>query len=106
MKEMFEHFEKVHGIKIFQCEECGKVFETKEEVKVHEKEEHEQMVHRKGFECILCDENFENESELEEHWEIEHEDNVFRCIHLNCEEKYICQELQREHMIEKHGIGF
>ena len=62
--------------------------------------------HRSGPVCDLCNEKFKNKSELKEHWEIDHEIRVYECVHLECEEKYIIEEMWREHMKEKHEIGF
>ena len=66
----------------------------------NEREQQKREEHRSELVCDLCDKKFKNESELEEHRE------VYECIHPGCEEKYNCQEMWREHMKEKHGIGF
>ena len=122
-----EHMKEKHGMHVCEEPECigrfSRVYESKEELEHHsrrkhskeceeklvcrnEKEQQKREEHRNGLVCDFCDEKFKNKSELEEHWERDHEIHVYECIHLKCEEKYICQKMWREHMKEKHGIGF
>merc|ERR1712121_39324 len=56
--------------------------------------------------CNLCEDKFENKSKLKEHWETDHESSLYRCVHLECGNRYTCQEKWRKHMREKHRIGF
>jgi len=107
----------------YNCDQCDNWYESRGDLEDHKKRRHtkeceEKLMcknerkqqkreeHRSRLVCYLCDEKFKNKSELEEHWEIDHEARVYECIHPECEEKYICQETWREHMKEKHGIGF
>ena len=40
------------------------------------------------------------------HWKRDHEVQIYKCIHLECRIEYISQEIRKEHMKDKHGIGF
>ena len=105
------------------CDQCSNQYENREDLEDHKERRHtkeceEKWVYkdegkqqkreenRSGIVCNLCEEKFENKSELKEHWETDHESPVYRCIHLECENRYTCQEKWREHMKEKHRIGF
>ena len=92
---MEDHKERRH------TKECEEKWVYKDEGKQQKREEN-----RSGIACNLCEEKFENKSELKEHWETDHESPVYRCIHLEYENRYTCQEKWREHMKEKHRIGF
>ena len=72
----------------------------------NEREQQKKEEHRGGLTCNLCEENFKNKNELKEHWETDHEGPVYQCVHLECEIRYLCQETWRDHMKEKHRIGF
>ena len=72
----------------------------------NEREQQKKEEHRGGLVCNLCEEKFKNKSELKEHWETDHEGPVYECIHLECENRYLCQEMWRDHMKKKHRIGF
>ena len=71
-----------------------------------EREQQNKEKRRYESECDICEEKFKDKNELVKHWEIDHEDHIYECIHLGCRIKYICQEMWREHMKDKHGIEF
>merc|ERR1712115_400324 len=62
--------------------------------------------HSYEYKCDLCKKEFKDRNELVEHWEEDHEVHIYKCIHLECRTKYICQEIWKEHMKKKHAIGF
>ena len=114
---------RVHEKNYYICEQCNNWYESREDLENHKKRRHakeceEKLVCRKEIEqqkkeahiselvCNLCEEKFKNKSELKTHWETDHESPVYECIHLECENRYTCQEMWREHMKEKHRIGF
>jgi len=71
-----------------------------------EREQQNKEKHEYEFECDLCEEKFKVENELVNHWKIDHVVHIYECIHLGCRIKYICQDMWKEHMKDKHGIGF
>merc|ERR1712240_260790 len=71
----------------------------------NEREQQKKEEHRERFVCNLCEEKFKDKNELREHWEKDHEGPVYEWVHLYCENRYLSQEMWRDHMREKHGIG-
>ncbi len=113
----------MHEKNCYIYEQCNSYHESRENLKNHRNERHlwkgkENLDCRKErekqnnenqryeFKCDLCKEKFKDKNELVEHWEKDHEVQIYECIHLECRIKYICQEIWKEHMKEKHGIGF
>ena len=96
MKEDLEdHRKRTHS------KECEEKLECRKEM-----EQQNESEHKNELECDLCEEKFKNDNELVKHWEIDHEAQIYECIHLACRIKYRCQETWKEHMKEKHKIGF
>ena len=113
----------MHERNCYICEQCNNWYESREDLEDHrseihskeweenlecrkEREKQNKENHRYESECDLCKEKFKNKNELAEHWEIDHEVQIYECIHLGCRIKYIYQEIWKEHMKDKHGIGF
>merc|ERR1712115_300059 len=94
-EELDDHRKRTHS------KECEEKLECRKEMEQQNREEH-----RSELVCDLCNKKFKNENELVKHWEIDHEVHIYPCIHLGCRIKYICQEIWKEHMKDKHGIGF
>merc|ERR1712240_482198 len=107
----------------YNCDQCEDWYESRGDLEDHRKRRHtkecdkklvcrnkreqqKKEEHRGGLTCNLCEENFKNKNDLKEHWETDHQGPVYECIHLECENRYLCQEMWREHMKEKHRIGF
>merc|ERR1711867_170198 len=120
-EDLEDHRSRRH--KEYNCDQCDNWYRTKEDLEDHRNETHSKKCeenlecwkereqqnkekHRSEHVCDLCNEEFNNGSELKEHWVRDHKIHVYEFIHLECEEKYIFEELWREHMKEKHKIGF
>ena len=61
MEELQKHLKKEHGVKNF-CLECGKGFDTEEELFEHEY----------CYMCEQCDNGYDSREELEDHIKMEH----------------------------------
>merc|ERR1712115_337314 len=120
-EELEDHRERRHTK--YNCDQCDNWYRLKEELENHKNETHskeceknlecrkerEQQEKEKQeykSECDLCKEKFIDENELVNYWTIDHVVHIYECIHLQCRIKYICQDMWKEHMKDKHGIGF
>ena len=84
--ELKEHLKKEHGIRNF-CLECGKGFDTKEELFEHEY----------CYMCEQCDNGYDSIEELEDHIKMEHIKNGTRNICLECGKEFKNKEELFEH---------
>ena len=66
MEELEKHLKKEHGVRNF-CLECGKGFDTEEELFEHEY----------CYMCEQCDNEYESIEELEDHIKMEHIENFY-----------------------------
>ena len=100
-EELLEHCEKGHGLKLFQCEECGKYFQAKEELKVHEKEEHEITSEEGSKEEEK--KSVSNEEENEENSEIESLKRELMLLSEEYEKLFRTHEDYKEEVKERVG---
>ena len=119
-KDLEYHIRKRH--KGYNCDQCDNGYRSQEDLEDHrneinsmckenldcrkEREKQNSEYHRYEFKCDLCNKKFKDKNELVEHWETNHEVQIYECVHLQCRIKYICQKTWKEHMKEKHRIGF
>ena len=77
VKDLQEHKIEQHSTDgEFKCDECEKLFNSKNQLEKHEK------IHEK-FECEYCDKIFNYEGVLERHIEAVHTDSIIFCHYYN-----------------------
>merc|ERR1711867_291898 len=112
--ELDDHIREWHAE--YNCNQCENSYRLKGNLENHIKKAHskeceitpEFRIEKQNYEsaCDPCKKQFKNRNQLVEHWEDDHETHIYICIHLECRTKYICQKSWKEHMKNKHGIGF
>lgn len=58
---------KIHSMKHFECRECSKVYTSRINLIVHQKEKHNPFLKDLSFECSLCESSFTQKSSLSKH---------------------------------------
>ena len=75
IKELSEHLKKEHEIRIYRCTECGKEFESLEELSEHVKN---------CYTCDLCNYGIGmNRRDFEDHIERKHHKECYTCGQCN-----------------------
>ncbi|KAL5007816.1 hypothetical protein ScPMuIL_016622 [Solemya velum] len=77
-----------------QCLQCGKKFETKQNLKRHAR------MHNKKFVCSICQASFQQNCRLKEHLEKHKTDKPFECP--TCNKKFRDQQWMKEHIRFHH----
>ena len=100
MKTHNEFNFKDSGKTTFGCEECGKVYLSKERLGIHRRQKHSEKWPKKLFKCELCGTSFVFEKNLISH-QTNHEEIKEHCCHL-CAKNYINVANLREHYHRNH----
>ena len=79
---------------------------SKDNIEGKKEIEKQKNEHRYEHKCDLCKKQFRERNELVEHREEDHEVYIYKCIHLECRTEFNCKKIWKEHMKNKHGIGF
>ena len=101
---------KTHENNGHNCKKCNSWYESREYLEYHKRIKHreynDEQINSYQYKCDSCKKQFKDRNEQVENWKEDHEVHIYKCIHLGCRTKYIYQEIWKEHMKKKHGIGF
>ena len=103
-KLLLEHMQSSHGeekdsVTRFKCEQCDKIFDRKDRLKVHGIKHSQE----KNYLCTLCPKRFKNMDSLRLHKKRHNGDEDFKCEH--CEKRYVASSLLKAHIRDKHEIS-
>ena len=98
----FDHHMAVHnGLKRdFQCDQCGKAYNTQSLLKIHKRTVHE-GIYIKNHQCHSCDKRFQTPSQLKNHIKFQH-DKIFDVVCDLCGKAYASDEGLKIHVQNVH----
>ena len=97
-----DHYNNTHlGLRLYDCENCGKKFGTKEGLRRHHKNTHDEDV--KLFHCDICDYKTKKPRDLSVHNDSVHlKKKNYQCS--DCEKAFTSRQSLKDHRIKIHSI--
>ena len=99
------HMESVHTHKaptrkLYECNQCERVFKHKEKAKKHARRAHNGL----SFDCSICETKCARQDALKTHIKSSHSNEAYQCV--NCEKTFTRKDKLKYHMKQKHKISY